>query len=331
LDKEFYPDDKGYDKSRFAKLYAISKQMPYLDCTKSKAALSNFDIKTINDFFEKYNFEFEKYTNEEINTLISALNQTRKEQDTQPENFLSILIGRRGRQDFYFELGEKTGVYHGLIAGATGTGKTTLLNNIITSIAEKYSPDELRLYLLDYKEGVEFQIFENHPNAELVLLDNSNFSVGVETIEKFAKEIEKRSKLFLDGSIKARNINEYNKKAQDKDKLPRMLMIIDEVQQLFNNYDRSSKINPLVLDIVKRGRSFGIHLLFSSQSYVNTRIAEDAISQIQLRISYKLAKRNECMAILRSDNDAPLTLEKYQLVYTVDNQTINIISALNWL
>jgi hypothetical protein len=70
--------------------------MAHLDCTKPNPTLSNFDIKTIQDFFAKYPFEFENYPQKEVNTLIATLNQARKEQDTQPDNFLSIPIGRSG-------------------------------------------------------------------------------------------------------------------------------------------------------------------------------------------------------------------------------------------
>ena len=315
MDIAFFPEE-SYNKNCFNKLYALSKQMAYLDVTKPKATLNNFDNKTIHDFFTKYPFEFETHKRENIKTLIDTLNQMQAKKCTLPENFLSVKIGRSGRDNIYFEMGEKADVYHGLIAGASRTGKSTLMNNIITSIADKYSPDEMRLYLLDYKEGVEFQIYVNHPNAELVLLDNSNFAVGLDTLIQFRNEINKRSKLFKDLSPKISNINEYNRIATDK--LPRMLMIIDEVQQLFTNWQSSREVNPLVKDIARLGGAFGIHLLFSSQSYVDSNIAPDALSQMKLRISYRLANGSECRAILGSDNDAPLRLERYQLVYNTN-------------
>jgi len=317
LDKTFFPEIDNYNQKRFAKLFDISNQMACLDCKRyPKVSLNNFNDSVIQDFFNKYDFEFEEYPQKEINSLIATINKIDEKQSNLPENFLSILIGKSGRDDIYFELGEKADVYHALIAGASRSGKSTLMNNIITSIADKYSPDELRLFLLDYKEGVEFQIYENHPNVELLLLDNSNFAVGVETLTQFRNEINIRSKKFKDLSPTISNINEYNRKTSDK--LPRMLMIIDEVQQLFTNYQNSREVNPLVRDIARLGGAFGIHLLFCSQSYVDSNIAADALSQMGLRISYRLSNGSECRAILGSDNDAPLRLERFQLVYNAN-------------
>jgi hypothetical protein len=75
------------------------------------------------------------------------------------------------------------------------------------------------------------------------------------------------------------------------------------------------EVNPLVKDIARLGGAFGIHLLFCSQSYTDGKIADDALSQMGLRISYRLANGRECRAIMGSDNDAPLRLERFQMVY----------------
>jgi DNA segregation ATPase FtsK/SpoIIIE-like protein len=81
------------------------------------------------------------------------------------------------------------------------------------------------------------------------------------------------------------------------------------------NYQSSREVNPLVKDIARMGGAFGLHLFFCSQSYVNTQIADDTMSQMGLRISYRLANGRECRAILGSDNDAPTKLERFQMVY----------------
>jgi len=313
LDKAYFPEVNNYNQDHYVKLFSLTKQMVHIDCTKPKVELNNFNIKVIQDQFVKYPFVFENYAQSELATLVGNINQMNAKQDNKFTNFISIPVGKSGRNEICFELGEKADVYHGLMAGASRTGKSTLLNNIITSIADRYSPNEIRLYLLDYKEGVEFQIYEKHPNVELLLLDNSNFAVGVDALKQFRNEINKRGQLFKDLSPLISNINEYNKKAIEK--LPRMLMIIDEVQQLFLNYQSSREVNPLVKDIARLGGAFGIHLFFCSQSYVDSKIADDALSQMGLRISYRLANSRECRAILGGDNDAPVKLERFQFVY----------------
>jgi len=318
LDKAFYPEKDNANQKRIAKLDALVTQMVHLDCTNLPKAKCNFNSKAIYDFFAKSNFEFETYPQDKIDELRKDLMQKFREQDNQPQNFLTIPIGRKGRDEICFEMGERADVYHGMLAGVTRTGKSTLLNNIITSIADRYSPDEMRLYLLDYKGGVEFQIYENHPNVELLLLDNSKLDIGVESLKLFKKEIDDRMKLFRQPSIKASTINEYNKKAPDR--LPRMLMIIDEVQQLFTSgYQIKKEVNDLFKYIVKQGGAFGVHLLFSSQTFYDCGIADDALSNMRLRISYRLASGTDCRAIMKDgENDEPLRLQKYHLVYNTE-------------
>ena len=312
-DKAFYPNITAYNQDEFTNLLNLEKQMIWLDCTQEKTVLKNLNIPTFQNMFARYPFVFENYPQNELSELIGNINTASVKQDNQFTDFISIPIGRSGREEVYFEMGEKADVYHCLMAGASRTGKSTLLNNIITSIADRYSPDEMRLYLLDYKEGVEFQMYETHPNVELLLLDNSNFGVGVEALKQFRDEINKRSKLFKELSLTISNINEYNKMAEQK--IPRMLLIIDEVQQLFLDYQSSRLVNPYVKDIARQGGAFGIHLFFCSQSYVDSKIDDAAMSQMGLRISYRLANSRECRAILKGDNDAPTKLARFQMVY----------------
>ena len=320
LDKEFYPEKDYHSQKRIDRLDALAAQMVYLDCTKlPKATLNNFENKTIYDFFAKYNFEFENYQEDKVNELKSELIQKRKKQDNQPENFLSIPIGWRGNDEIYFEMGKKSKVYSGLIAGAVGTGKSTLLNNIIASIADKYSPDELRLYLLDYKDGIEFNKYKKHPNVELLLLDNTRPDVGFEILQEFQKKISERNQEFIELGDSIPDIEIFNKMTPDK-KMPHLLMIIDEAQRLFmgNDYSYNKKVNELITDVARRGRSTGIHLLFSSQTYLNTKFEDEAINQMRLRISYQLASGSDCRAILGRDNDIPLRLKQWQLVYNAN-------------
>lgn len=329
LDKAYYPRIESYNRDHFAKLYSLPVQMLYLDCTKPKVVLRNLNITVINDLLAKYPIKFDKYASKVIASLVDNLNCDETKQLKLDENFLSIPIGRSGREQFNFELGQKSGVYHGFIAGQSGTGKSTLLNKIITSIAKHYSPDELRLYLLDYKWGIEFQIYENHPNVELLLLDNSNFKVGVEALERLRNEIVLRSRLFRQLGAAINNIDEYNKKSGDK--LPRILMIVDEVQQLFVDYESRKYVNPLVKEIAKQGRAFGIHLLFSSQSYMDCKIDDDTLSQMGLRIAFTLANGRECRAILGPDNDTPTKIPHYSAVYNAKNgdKDANIILKMD--
>ncbi len=329
-DRSFFPQMNTFNQDRFANLFDIPKQMIHLDCSNTKPILNNFDVKVILDQFVKYPFVFESYTNNEVSQVIEKINA--KESNVSADNssnFISIPIGRSGRQNVLFEMGEKADTYHALIAGRTRTGKSTFLNNIITKIADLYSPDEIRLYLLDYKQGVEFQMYEHHPNVEVLMLDNSNYMFGVQQLEKLRDEITNRAKLFRQQGATINNINEYNKVADNK--LPRLLLIIDEVQELFMAFETRKFVNPLVKQLAKQGAGFGIHMLFCSQSYVDCKIDDDTLSQMNLRIAFNLANGRECRAILGSDNTIPVKLEKYHAVYNAKNgdKDFNIVVKLN--
>lgn len=316
-DRSMFPEINSFNQERFLKLFSIPKKMIHLDCTQSPVALNNFNVKIIKSQFEKYPFNFESYSNDEIAQVFDKINGSNCKAFDTSLDFISIPIGRSGGQEIFFEMGEKSDTYHALIAGRTRTGKSTLLNCIITRIAQLYSPDELRLFLLDYKQGVEFQIYENHPNVEVLLLDNSQLEFGIQQLKRFREEINKRAKLFRHLGAEINNIGEYNKKS--KIRLPRLLLIIDEVQQLFVAFENRKLVNLLVKEIAKQGAGFGIHMLFCSQSYVDCKIDDDTLSQMNLRIAFNLANSRECRAILGGDNDVPVRLEKFHAVYNSKN------------
>lgn len=306
----------SYNRNHLYQLSRLVNDITYINCTKEIAELKNFNVRVIQNWFAKYPFIFDNYPVSEIKKLLVTLCKTSDTSEPQVSNFLSIPIGRYGREQICFEMGQKSGVYHGLIAGQSGTGKSTLLNNIITTIAEKYSPDEMRLYLLDYKLGVEFKIYRDHPNVELLLLDNNRLSAAVNALKRLENEMRRREMLF-ETDLTIQDIDAYNKKS--KEKLPRILIIIDEVQQLFKDYETQRQINPLIKSIAKQGRSFGIHMLFSSQSYDGCNISTDIIAQMSLRIAFTLASGQECRAILGGDNDVAKTIPHYSAVYNTKN------------
>lgn len=294
----------------------IRTSLIQIDCTNPKNALHMSGIDIYNRFTAKYGFGFDNYPTATVQTILQSL-KTSATTETDVKDFLSIPIGKSGRTIVNLEMGLKSGIYHGFIAGQSGSGKTNLLHNIITSIAKYYSPDELRLYLLDYKWGVEFQVYENHPNVEYLLLDNENIESGINLLKELRKEFVKRSKEFLAVGKNINSIDEYNKKAAKK--MPHILVIIDEVQQLFSSFNLRREVNPILKEVAKQGRAFGIHLLFSTQSYAQCEIDSDTLSQMPLRIAFALSSGSECRAILGPDNDAPMTLPPYSAIYNKRN------------
>lgn len=315
---KFLPKENTRFNERYFELSKnIKRQMINIDISKVKPALKNLDIPILVKMFNEC-FELDNYDYKESEVLLKSIIQKSESGNTFGENFISIPIARNGRNIVNFELGTKTDAFHCMIAGQNGTGKSTLLNSIITQIAQKYTPNEIRLHLLDYKEGVEFKIYKDHPNVETLLLDNSNIEFAIEILEKFEKEIIHRKELFNRLGSSISNIGKFNKKAEKQ--IPYHIIIIDEAQELFTQgYDFNKKINKILTRIAKQGRAFGIHLILCTQTFSDCKIDDSVKKQTRLRISFRLSDGSDCRAILGRENDAPLFLKRFQIVYNSEN------------
>lgn len=223
----------------------------------------------------------------------------------------------------YMKLGVEDGIsnsyHHCLVGGATGSGKTVLLHNIICNTAWLYSPDEVQFLLLDYKEGTEFNIYKNLPHVK-VLSIKSELEFAMNMFEFIDCEITRRGELFT--KLGVSNLRKYNEKSEEK--LPRYIIIIDEFQKLFDSgISLAEKFSARITDISKRGRSFGINMILSTQGLGGLNMGS-ALSEIGLRIAMRLDSETECNRILSSGNTAPLMFSKKgESVYCPGGQSKN--------
>jgi hypothetical protein len=247
--------------------------------------------------------------------VASIMSQCKQEEIETEEDFLSIPIGLNndGRTPLYFSLGKRSDVYNAIITGRAGSGKTVLLNNLILGIAQKYDASQLRLYLMDYKQGVEFQVFENHPNCEKIFLDNSDIDAAHTLIDDFVGLIEERGELCR--QLEVSDIYGYNKK-NSSEPMQWVILIVDEVQRLFDgHYTQTDKFNKQLTRVVREGRGFGIHIIFSTQTLVGVNISSEIMSLMTLRISLKLNTEADADKMFEYGNRAPLKLNRYEVVY----------------
>jgi len=219
-----------------------------------------------------------------------------------------------------FEIGFDYSEHHTLVGGRSGSGKSNLVNVLIQNMAFMYAPDEVELFLLDYKDGVEFNSYTSPYLAHASLIAvNSNVSYGVSFLEYILEEKNRRSELFKHSSTK--DFKEYREKT--KSNLSRIVIIIDEFQTLFTTKDKM-KIEQIFAEILRKGRSFGIHLILSTQTLSGVDVG--SMSQLKSQIGNRIALamgQEESMAFLSMNNEAAVKLKgKPEAIY--NNRAGNI-------
>lgn len=184
---------------------------------------------------------------------------------------------------------------HGFILGQSGSGKSVLLNNIITSAVLKYSPADLMLYLMDFK-GVEFNRYKGLKHTKAVLVDNSDSQMTLEVLRELSEENKKRLELF--GQCGVSDIDGYNRK-HSVDRLPQILFIADECQVMFKEATGGSEriiqrqITEILNTIATQGRSQGIHMLLATQQLDEADISGQILKNL-----------TECFLLMSAPSDS---------------------------
>lgn len=205
-------------------------------------------------------------------------------------------------------LGATNSEHHALLAGKTGSGKSNLLHVMIHSLCEKYAPQELDLYLLDYKESTEFTVYANPtlPHARLVSTE-SDPEYGVTVLQHLVGQFQYRAALFK--SVGVRDFSEYRN--VNRNSLPRVLLLIDEFQVLFTEERQIAELaEKLLTQLLKQGRSFGIHLLLATQTLkgINALSLGALFSQLTCRIALACGQEDSAL-ILGGNNSAAAELK----------------------
>jgi len=222
---------------------------------------------------------------------------------------LVIPIGRSGahkNQELRLGMGTRQ---HALIAGRTGSGKSTLLHVIVSAAMLWHSPDELELYLIDFKKGVEFKAYtgDRVPHVRAVAIE-SDREFGLSVLKRLDDELTTRGDLFR--KLGAQNLAAARSMAPDE-RLPRVLLLIDEFQEFFTEDDDVASEATLLLDrLVRQGRAFGVHVILGSQTLAGSySLARSTLGQIGVRIALQCSEADSYL-ILGEDNNAARLLER---------------------
>lgn len=148
---------------------------------------------------------------------------------------------------------------HLLVAGKSQSGKSNLVNGIIATNVSTHSPDELRLVLIDQKGGIEFTHWSELPH---LLWNVAKTTEDVKPMLDRVVLVMKKRMALLERS-KTKDIAAYNRRTDDR--LPRIIIIIDEMNTFVGMGKLTEEIHNLIMLIVSQGRAVGIHMIAATQ------------------------------------------------------------------
>ncbi|GAB6902276.1 FtsK/SpoIIIE domain-containing protein [Kineosporia succinea] len=190
---------------------------------------------------------------------------------------------------------------HTMLAGATGAGKSILLQTLVTSLILANRPDELNLVLVDFKGGSAFLPFENCPHV-VALIRNTEDDPAQKFDEAAAQrvlasvraEVRRRESILgrhggeIDAYWRARSRN------QDLPALPRLVMVFDEYARAM---DTSPDFPKELMAVAGKGRSLGMHLVFATQS-LQGKLSPEMKNNISLRITLRQNEKSDSVEVL---------------------------------
>ena len=222
---------------------------------------------------------------------------------------IDVPLGPAGAKKMqHMKLGKGTS-QHVLIAGKTGSGKSTLMHALITNLALTYSPNEVQFYLIDFKKGVEFKVYDHYklPHARVIAIESER-EFGLSVLQQLDSELKRRGDLFRDLAVQ--NLAGYRASGHPEP-MPRILLIIDEFQEIFIEDDKLAQDASLVLDrLVRQGRAFGMHVLLGSQTLGGSySLPRSTMGQMAVRIALQCNEADSSL-ILSEDNSAARLLTR---------------------
>ena len=222
---------------------------------------------------------------------------------------VDIPLGRAGATKLqHLKLGKGTS-QHVLTAGKTGSGKSTLLHALITNGALRYSPDQLELYLIDFKKGVEFKVYAamDLPHARVIAVESER-EFGLSVLQRLDVELKERGEIYR--QLGCQDLAGY-REARPEVPMPRVLLIVDEFQEFFVEDDKIAQEVTLLLDrLVRQGRAFGMHVILGSQTLGGQySLPKATLGQMAVRIALQCSEADAHL-ILSEDNTAARLLTR---------------------
>lgn len=207
------------------------------------------------------------------------------------ESKLTVALGARiNNEPMIMDLAKMP---HGLIAGATGSGKSVCINSILVSLLYRNNPNELKLLLIDPKM-VELAPYNDLPHLIAPVI--TDVKAATESLKWVVEEMERRYKIFAD--IHVRNITAYNQKVSYVERLPKIVIVIDELADLMMMSPQD--VEHAIARIAQKARAAGIHMILATQRPSVNVITGLIKANVPTRIAFMVSSAVDSRTIIDS-------------------------------
>ena len=185
---------------------------------------------------------------------------------------------------------------HLLIAGATGSGKSVCINSILMSLIYKSSPEDVKLLMVDPKV-VELGIYNGIPHLLVPVVTDPRKAAG--TLNWAVTQMLERYKLFADNAVRdIRGFNELAERTEGMQKMPQIVIIIDELADLM--MAAPNEVEDAICRLAQMARAAGMHLVIATQRPSVDVITGVIKANIPSRIAFAVSSQVDSRTILDS-------------------------------
>lgn len=191
---------------------------------------------------------------------------------------------------------------HGCLQGKTGTGKSTLLHNVILALAATHSSSRLNLMVADFKGRAVPPALNSLPHivrsADMMDIDEDARKGFFDTINE---EMLRREHFLMEHE--ARDSSEYLRMTRDRPDMPALPSLLIIVEELVEFLSRAPGVRTTIGNVLRKGRALGVHLLLSEQTIDTSRLG-DAMSHMCYGISFAASTANYSRVVLDGSPEA---------------------------
>ena len=206
-------------------------------------------------------------------------------------------------------------IHHVLIAGSSGGGKSNLMNQMIAMIGALNTPQEVVIIPIDNKGGMEFTHWSRLKHlVRGVCYETADVLPRLQTVTAVMR---RRMPKFR--GIGAKSLKEYNGMVADDDRLPRILVMVDELATLLHLGQATKDIQAELMLLASQGRAVGVHLIVSTQHATSDVIASWVKTNMGLRIAFPMPHHTASMVILDTVTAAELPNIPGRAAFAVGN------------